>query len=69
MAPLGNVVRLLLCLQSIATCVSASAMPYQEGLKRAPAESADLEKRHYGKLAPKVFIFNAVSSMFINHRR
>lgn len=62
MAPLGNVVRFLLGLQSIATCVSASAMPFQEGLKRAPVESADLEKRHDGKIKPKVFILNAVSS-------
>lgn len=67
MAPLGNIVRSLLGLQVIATCVSASAIPFQEGLKRAPVEAADLEKRHYEKIKPKVFVLNAVRLSALPH--
>ena len=62
MGPQPSFVQIVLCLQVIAICVASLGLPGSNGPVPGPvaAPAARLKPRHLGKLAPKVFILNAV---------
>ena len=61
MAPLPSFVQIALCLRVFIMCVVPGAWPELDKATRAPIFAADIEPRNTKKLAPYVFILNAVS--------